>query len=286
MRLRRAGLILLLLLPGLGLILALIGSVIVMAFGQSVGYFALTGESGFSWEHWREQLDGRLLWRSFQYSAYIATTSSILSVLLAYPIAMWLRRPFRGSLFAGALLKAPLLVPGLVAAFLFINVISFHGFFNELMVWLGIIDRPIRMQNDRNGYGVIFLQVWKNMPFALLLLTGSVQAISDDVLNAARDMGAGSIARFRKVILPLTVPAMQAALVIIFIGAAGDFSFQAVAGPTQVNSMAQLMVRLKGEFGGYHEAGVVAVLLMALALFGSVALAGLTRLAVRAGMRV
>lgn len=286
MRLRRAGLILLLLLPGLGLILVLIGSVIIMAVGQSLGYFALTGDSGFSWDHWREQVGGNQLWRAFRYSAYIATTSSVLAVLLAYPIALWLRRPFRGSLLAGAILKAPLLVPGLVAAFLFINVISFHGFFNEIMVWLGIIDRPIRMQNDRNGYGVIFLQVWKNMPFALLLLTGSVQAINDDVLNAARDMGAGAVARFRKVIVPLTVPAMQAALVIIFIGAAGDFSFQAVAGPTQLNSMAQYMVRLKGEFGGYHEAGVVAVLLMCLALFGSVALALMTRLVVRAGMRL
>ena len=37
--------------------------------------------------------------------------------------------------------------------------------------------------------GVIFLQLWKNMPFALLLLTGAVQGISDEVLDAARDLG-------------------------------------------------------------------------------------------------
>ena len=48
-------------------------------------------------------------------------------------------------------------------------------------------------------------------------------------------------------IAPLTVQAMQAALVIIFIGAAGDFAFQVTAGPTNVQSMAQYMVFLKAE---------------------------------------
>ena len=83
--------------------------------------------------------------------------------------------------------------------------------------------------------------------FALLLLTGAVQGISDDVLDAARDLGAGSWDRFRKVIAPLTVSGMQAAMVIIFIGALADFSFQTIAGPINRQSLSQLMVSFKGQ---------------------------------------
>jgi putative spermidine/putrescine transport system permease protein len=60
------------------------------------------------------------------------------------------------------------------------------------------------------------------------------------VLQAAQDLGAGTMARFRKVIMAMTVGAMQASLVLIFIGAAGNFSFQAVAGRPSDASLATL----------------------------------------------
>ncbi|MEL6169964.1 MAG: ABC transporter permease [Pseudomonadota bacterium] len=280
---RRTATILLLLMPGLGLILIMIGSVFYVAVMQSFGYFNLVGEDVFSLEHWRKVLDSKAFNRAFQYSAYIATVSAIGSVALAYPIAIWLRRPFRGSLVVSALLKAPLFVPGLVAAFLFINIVAYHGILNQLFIWLGFIDEPIRMQNDRGAWGVVFLQLWKNMPFALLLLSGAVQGISDEVLDAARDLGAGAWDRFRKVIAPLSVSAMQAALIIIFIGAAGDFAFQVTAGPTNVQSMSQLMVFLKDSFGRWNQAAVVGVCLMGLALGGSLTLALISRLLLRGG---
>jgi putative spermidine/putrescine transport system permease protein len=283
MNLKRTAIILALLTPGLGVILVMIGSIFYVAVMQSFGYYSLTEVGTFSLEHWQEVLESKQFSRSLGYSAYIAVVSAIGSVILAYPIAIWLRRPFRGSVAIGAVLKAPLFVPGLVAAFLFLNVIAFHGILNQTLMWLGFTDRPIRLQNDRGAWGVVFLQIWKNMPFALLLLTGSVQSISDEVLDAARDLGAGAFARFRKVIAPLTVSAMQAALVIIFIGAAGDFAFQVTAGPTNVQSMAQYMVFLKDSFGRWHQAAAVGVSLMGLALIGSLLLAIASRYVMRGG---
>ena len=273
-----------LLLPGLGLILIFMGFVLGMALSQSLGYFNFSGESGFSLRFWQAMLSDGQLWRSFWYSLRVATLSSILSVLMAYPLALWLRKPFAGSDAVSAILKAPLLVHGLVAAFLYINFISFQGFLNVALVGLGIVERPLRMQNDPNGVGVIFLQVWKQMPFALLLLTSAVQAIGDDILDAARDLGAGAWDRFRKVIVPLSLRAMQAAIILIFIGAAGDFSFQVVAGPTNVNSLAQFMYRMQeSSADGWNMAAVVAVLLMLTALLGSVALAGIAQGIARLG---
>ncbi|WP_422378560.1 ABC transporter permease [Roseibium sp.] len=280
MTLKRWLLVLALLTPGLGLILALIGIAVYIAAAQSFGYYNLAGESGFSLEFWDRMLDRKVYSRAVVYSIYIGILSAIFSVMLAYPLAIWLRKPFPGSLAIGAMLKAPLLVHGLVAAFLFINVIAYHGILNQLMQGIGLWDEPRRLQNDRNAIGVLILQTWKNMPFALLLLTGAVQSISDDVLNAARDLGAGSFDRFRKVIAPLTVSAMQAALIIIFIGALADFSFQVIAGPTNRQSLSQLMVFFK-DGGRWNDAAVVGVTLMLIAIAGSALLALVTRLTLR-----
>jgi putative spermidine/putrescine transport system permease protein len=282
---KRSGTIVLLLLPGLGLIVVLVGTVVAMAVAQSVGYFNFSGDSGFSWDYWHRQLAAPLLYASVFYSLRIALVSALLSVALAYPIALWLRRPFFGSTALGALLKAPMMVPGLVAAFLFVNVIAFHGFLNEALIGIGVIDKPFRMQNDRYGIGVMFLQVWKNMPFALLLLGGAVRSIHPDLFDSARDLGAGVWSRWRKIVLPLTLKAMQAALIIIFIGAAGDYSFQTIAGPTNVSSLAQYMYMTQHEFGEWNEAAVVAVVLMTVALLGALVLASVAELVVKAGGR-
>ena len=273
-----------LLMPGLGLILVLIGSVVYVAIAQSFGYYALLGESAFSTEFWSEVFSRKIFSRAVRYSIYIGFWSAVLSVALAYPLAIWLRKPFPGSIGLGALLKAPLLVHGLVAAFLYINVISYNGLLNQTMQGIGIWAEPRRLQNDSNAFGVLLLQVWKNMPFALLVLTGSVQGISDDVLDAARDLGAGPWARFRKIIAPLTMSGMQAAMVIIFIGALADFTFQTTVGPTNRQSMAQLMVSFKSR-GDWHSAAVVGVSLMIIALLGSALLALLTRTVMRGGLR-
>lgn len=270
----------LLLLPGVGLIGAFIGSVVFIAIAQSFGYYNLTGESAFTLDYWRAMLDRRLFERSVAYSLYVGLFSAVASVIIAYPLALWLRKPFHGSSLIGAVLKAPLLVHGLVAAFLYVNVIAYHGIVNQFMQWIGLWTGPRVLQNDDNAIGVLILQTWKNMPFALLLLTGAAQAISDDVLDAARDMGSGPFARFRKVVAPLTVSALQAAMVIIFIGAVADYSFQAIAGPINRQSMAQLMVFFKGD-GQWNNAAVVGVSLMAIGLIGSGLLALVARLFVK-----
>jgi putative spermidine/putrescine transport system permease protein len=272
--------VIMLLLPGIGPIVLLAGSVLAMAVAQSVGYFNFSGTSGFSLEFWANQTASPILASSVVYSLKIAFTSALLSTTLAYPVALWLRTSFPGSASVSALLRAPLLVPGLVAAFLFVNVISFHGFLNEALIGLGLIDKPLRMQNDRYGLGVIFLQVWKNMPFALLLLSSSVRSIHGDLLDAARDLGAGTFSRFFKIILPLTLPALQASLCLVFIGAAGDYSFQVIAGPTGVSSLAQHMYTVQHEFGSWNEAAVVAIILMIVALAGSFVLAAISKLAI------
>lgn len=284
---RKSFTVILLLAPGLGLVMLLMSLVMYRAVAQSFGLYNFNGEDILSLQHWQEVLAARRYWNALEWSGYIAVVSASLSIIIAYPLAIWLRRPFRGSFLLSALIKAPYFVPGLVAAFLLINVISYHGFVNEAMIQLGLLDAPMRMQNDRNGYGVIGLQVWKQLPMAFLLLSGAVASIPDSVLNAAQDLGAGRWDRFRKVVLPLTTKAMQAALILVFIQVAGDFTFQAVAGPTRENSLATLMVSYQGiNHSDWNAAAVVGVTLMGLSLAGSVVFAAVIQVITRLMERI
>ena len=265
-----------LLLPGFGLILFFLGMILYVAIFQSFGLFNLSGEDNFSLEYWQKLFNRKVFYRSVNYSIYVGIISSIISVILAYPIALWLRKPFFGSILINSILKAPLLVHGLVAAFLYVNLIAYHGIINQIFIAIGAWNEPIRMQNDKNAIGVLILQVWKNLPFALLILLGSVQSIGDDIIDASKDLGANSFARLKKIIAPLTISSMQAALIIIFIGALADFSFQSIAGPTNKYSLSQLMLYYKNN-GRWHEAAGVGVTIMIISFIGAIFISYLSR---------
>ncbi|QIG04913.1 ABC transporter permease [Proteus sp. ZN5] len=269
---------------GLGTILLLMGSTFYVVIAQSIGYFNLTGESEFSLEHWKSILSEPILLSALYYTVKVSVLGAIGAVLLSYPIALWLRQPIYGKEVVIGMLRAPMFIPGLVAAFLFVNLIAYHGIINSLLQLLGIIDEPLRMQNDDFGWGVIILQIWKNLPFALILVGGAVNSIRGDVLDAASNFGANRWRRFTDVVFPLTLPAVQVSLILIFIGAVGDFAFFSIAGPRNTYSLARLMQATAMEYGEWNNAAVIAVIIMLISALGTLFVATvLTPLATRKG---
>lgn len=259
----------LLMLSGLGTILLLMGSTFYVVVVQSLGYFNLEGDSGFSLEYWSAVLQDEVLHSALLYSVKVSLLGAVGSVIFAYPLALWLRKPLPAKEGIIAVLRAPMFIPGLVAAFLFINIIAYHGIINELLLSLGLISQPLRMQNDNFGWGVVILQIWKNLPFALILIGGAVNGIRTDVLDAARNLGASPLHRFFAVVVPLTLPAVQVSMILVFIGALGDFAFYSVAGPRNTYSLARLMQATAMEYGEWNNAAVIAVIMMITAATGT-----------------
>ncbi|MES0348165.1 ABC transporter permease [Citrobacter koseri] len=274
----------LLMLSGLGTILLLMGSTFYVVIVQSLGWFNLEGDSHFSLEYWRNMLQDEVLQSALFYSVKVSLLGAFGSVIFAYPLALWLRKPMAGKEGIIAVLRAPMFIPGLVAAFLFVNIVAYHGIINELLLALGIISEPLRMQNDNFGWGVVILQIWKNLPFALILVGGAVNAIRNDVLDAASNLGASRWRSFTGVVVPLTLPAVQVTLILVFIGALGDFAFFSVAGPRNTYSLARLMQATAMEYGEWNNAAVIAVIIMVTAAICTLLIATLiTPFATRKG---
>ena len=159
-------------------------------------------------------------------------------------------------------MKIPLFIPALVSAFLIINLISYHGIVNEVLVALNLINRPLRMLNDRFGWGVVGIQVWKNVPFVLLILASSLASIRDDTIDAARNLGAGAIQILAKIFIPLAMPGILVSAILMFIKAFGDFAITSVAGPVYPPSIALRMRNTASLFQEWDKAAVLGVIII------------------------
>jgi putative spermidine/putrescine transport system permease protein len=265
-RRKTAALSYLLLLPGAGYILFFVSSTIGVTVLQSFGLFSITGVSRFSFRYWsilttREVLD------SLVFSLKMGVGSSIGTLLLAFPLALYFRRPGPGKTSLGSLVKIPLFIPALVAAFLILNLISYHGMLNETLLLLHVIREPLRMLNDPQGLGVIAIQVWKNLPFVLLILSASLAGIREDVIDAARNLGAGRLAIVRDIYIPLAMPGILVSMILMFIKAFGDFPITSVAGPNYPSSLALRMHVTAMLYQEWNQAAVIGVLIIITALF-------------------
>ena len=257
--------IFLLMLPGVGFIAILLAASLLMVFLQSMGLFNFTGESIFGFQQWIKSFNQQT-WDSLVYSTKVAFASSLLSLVLTYPLALFLRREFIGKKYFNLVLRMPLFVPALVAAFLILNVLAYHGVVNEALVTLGIAKEPLRMTHDDWGVGVVGIQIWKNLPFQTLILSATLASIQSDLENAAKNLGAGAFAVFRDILFPLSIPGALTAFVLVFIGVFGDYAINTVAGPKYPPSLAIRMYTNANLFNEWGQAACLAIIIMVASL--------------------
>ena len=252
----------LLLLPGTGFIMLFIGSSIFITVTQSFGLFSITGKSQFTLANWASVLHEKESLDSILFSLKMGVLGSIGTLLFAFPLALFLRKSSSGKRFLGSLVKIPLFIPALVAAFLIINLISFHGIINEALIAIGFIKKPLRMLNDKFGWGVISIQIWKNIPFVLLILASSLASIRDDTIDAARNLGAKNSAILFRIYIPLAMPGILVSMILMFIKAFGDFAITSVAGPNYPSSISQRMRNTATLFQEWDKAAVLGVIII------------------------
>jgi putative spermidine/putrescine transport system permease protein len=255
----------LLLIPGAGFIFLFLAAAIIMTVLQSLGFFSITQASRFSLEYWRNLFDKEVI-DSLLFSLKIGLGSSMGTLLLSYPLALFMRKSFFGRQSLGSLVKIPLFVPALVAAFLIINLIAFHGIVNYVLQALGLIKEPLRMLRDTFGWGVLFIQIWKNTPFQLLIISSSLETIRTDIEDAARNLGAGRLALLRHIILPLSMPGILVAVILVFIMTFGDYAITKVAGPVYPVSLSIRMHTTATMFQEWNRAAGIGVIIIVVSL--------------------
>jgi spermidine/putrescine transport system permease protein len=174
--------------------------------------------------NYREAAGGAIYRELLTRSLGIAAAVTAVTVILAFPIAYFVsfHVPDRRKSLWLFLITIPFWTSYLIRVFLWKVILGFNGVVNETLMNLGLIDAPIQAILY-NPTAVVATLAHAFAPFAILPIFVSLEKIDRSLLEASRDLGEGAARTFTRVTLPLAMPGVTAAALIVFIPVIGDY---------------------------------------------------------------
>lgn len=244
--------VLLLLVPGIGFLVLTFG---LPLFWAVAGAFGLGADGdGFTFRHLASIVTEPRTRKGLAMSLYYAIAPTLLTLVVAIPMAMLLQKSFVGRKLFNGLYKLPLAVPAIVAAFMVMTLFEQGGFIDRVLM---LVDLNIgKIVRDPWGIGVVIATLWKDIPFMTLIIAGAFGAIPTDLVGAARSLGATRWRVFWRIELPLAMPGITAATLLCFVKSLGNFAAPSLIGPAYPLPLSILM------YDSYRDGDWIAIYTM------------------------
>lgn len=156
------------------------------------------------------------------HSLNMALIATVACLVLGYPFAWFLARlPQKVRPLLLFLLIVPFWTNSLIRIYGLKIFLSTKGYLNEFLLWLGVIDTPVRIMYTPGA--VIIGLVYILLPFMVMPLYSSIEKLDKPLLEAAKDLGAGKLQTFIRIIIPLTMPGIVAGCLLVMLPAMGLF---------------------------------------------------------------
>jgi spermidine/putrescine transport system permease protein len=184
----------------------------------------LTLDTTPSLANYREAFTDPIYRQLLARSVWIAGAVTVITVTLAYPIAYFISfhvPPGRKALWV-FLVTIPFWTSYLIRVFLWKVILGYNGVLNTSLQGLGVIDAPLTVILY-NLNAVVITLAHAFAPFAILPIFVVLERIDRSLLEAARDLGESRFSAFIRVTLPLSMPGVIAAALIVFIPTIGDY---------------------------------------------------------------
>ncbi|MCB2095491.1 MAG: ABC transporter permease [Rhodobacteraceae bacterium] len=204
-------------------------------------------------EAWSEPIYRVLMFRSLRISLIV----TLATVLLAFPVAYFLSFHVtqRKALWL-FLITVPFWTSYLIRVFLWKVILGFNGVLNTALLEVGFIEKPLTfILYNANAVVLTLAHAWA--PFAILPIFVALEKIDRSLLEAAEDLGDGPLRRFVRVTLPLAMPGVIAATLIVLIPTVGDFITPRLVGGTEGLMIANM---IQVQFGKANNAPLGAAL--------------------------
>ncbi|MDN3718143.1 ABC transporter permease subunit [Roseibium salinum] len=186
------------------------------------GRFSRTISPSFSFENYVWLTEDDLYWKSYISSVIIAGISTMLTLLIGYPIAYGMARaPHRLRPTLLMLVILPFWTSFLIRVYAWIGILKNEGLLNQLLLTLGLIDEPLVILNT--NMAVFIGIIYSYLPFLVLPLYASLERLDVSLLEAAEDLGCPPWKAFWKITVPLSLPGVIAGCFLVFIPAVGEF---------------------------------------------------------------
>jgi multiple sugar transport system permease protein len=219
-------------------------------------------------------IDDPVFWLSLWNSIVWVFGSVVLQFIAGFAAALLLHQAFRGRALVRTLTLLPWIIPGVVVGLIWEWLYQpNYGVINDLLLKVGWMhDRVAWLSSPDLAMGaVVFTNVWRGIPFFAIMLLAGLQAIPDELYEAAHVDGAGVVSRFWHITLPLLRPIIVVATAtrIIWTFNYADLIFVMTGGgpanATQITSTYTLMQAYGNLDFGYAGALSVVLLLVMLA---------------------
>ena len=219
------------------------GIMVVMSFWRQIGF---EFDTAFTFANYAEAVERPVYQALLLRSLTISSICTVATVLVSYPMAYYVAFHVRKRKMAWIILMVlPFFSSYLLRIFAWKVILGYNGVINSGLKGLGLIEQPLAfLLYSPTAVVITLAHAWA--AFAILPIYISLEKIDRSLLEAATDLGDGPVKRFLGITLPLSMPGVIAASLMIFIPTVGDY-----VTPTLVGGPDGLMIAnlIQAQFG-------------------------------------
>ncbi|WP_238372871.1 ABC transporter permease subunit [Heliomarina baculiformis] len=170
-----------------------------------------------------------LYWKAYLSSLFIALVSTVLTLMIGYPVAYGMARAseeWRPTLMM--LIILPFWTSFLIRVYAWMGILSQEGFLNQFLLWTGIISTPLTILNTTTA--VYIGIVYTYLPFMVLPIYAALDRLDGSLIEAAEDLGCSRLSAFWLVTIPMSRNGIIAGCFLVFIPALGEFVIPSLLG--------------------------------------------------------
>ena len=229
-------------------------------------FFAFTksdnGTYSFTLNNFKELMQP-MYFRIFYRSIRLALMSTILCLLIGYPAAYIIAKSkaSRQSVLL-MLVIIPMWMNFLLRTYAWVAILGKNGLLNTFLGWFGIPHTSILYTNT----AILLGMVYNFLPFMVLPIFNSLSKMDNDLINAARDLGANSFQVFTKVIFPLSLPGVVSGITMVFMPAVTTFAISRLLGGGKFMLIGDLIEQQFTVVGDWNFGSAVSIFMMIIIL--------------------
>lgn len=197
-----------------------------------------------SWAQWKYVFNYTNILRALKTSYLLAPCAVLLSLLLSLPTAYVLgRKNVKGKKFFQTLVLLPIIMPGMVVALFLSRVFAaFHL--------------------TQSFFGLVLAHTLMGIPYMIRVLTASFEAIPQDIIDAAENLGANTWVKIKNIFLPMVRPGLLSGIVFVFTASIEEFNLTFIIGTPTFETIPTILYSFLGYNFIRTNASVVALIMM------------------------
>lgn len=230
----------------------------------------------FSLSNYSQMVHDPIFWQVLRTTLKFTAVVVVLVLLVGLGVALLLNWTFRGRGIVRGVLALPWALPDIPTVLTFLLMMDPNlGVINRMAAWLPGVDHHIAwLTSPHLAFGsIVAMTVWKGFPFYALITLSALQAVPDELIEAAKVDGAGAIRRFRAVMLPAITPTLCLLAVLAFIYSLQQFSLIYLStggGPGETTTTLSILIYNEAfQFFNYSYASAIAVVGLILSIVGT-----------------